>query len=151
MFHSLKKKKKETWKIGEINNLKKKNKHWSVLMVAVFTWHYIGEYSSVGKECASSAGDPGSVPRWRRSPGEGIGSPLQYSCLENPADRGSWQATICGVARVRHYWELSTYRGTEQVWDWSGFLLSSYKRRCGVGVLKWWVIPGPRSRMKLWE
>ena len=37
-----------------------------------------------------------------RSPGEGNGNPLQYSCLENPIDRGAWQATVHGVARVRH-------------------------------------------------
>ena len=37
-----------------------------------------------------------------RSPGEGNGNPLQYSCLENPTDRGAWQATVHGVAKVRH-------------------------------------------------
>ena len=37
-----------------------------------------------------------------RSPGEGNGNPLQYSCLENPMDRGAWQATVHGVARVGH-------------------------------------------------
>ena len=36
------------------------------------------------------------------SPGEGNGNPLQYSCLENPMDRGAWQAIVRGVARVRH-------------------------------------------------
>ena len=36
------------------------------------------------------------------SPGEGNGNPLQYSCLENPMDRGVWQATVLGVTRVRH-------------------------------------------------
>ena len=35
-------------------------------------------------------------------PGEGNGNPFQYSCLENPMDRGAWQATVHGVARVRH-------------------------------------------------
>ena len=35
-------------------------------------------------------------------PGEGDGNPFQYSCLENPMDRGAWQATVHGVARVRH-------------------------------------------------
>ena len=37
-----------------------------------------------------------------RHPGEGNGNPVQYSCLENPTDRGAWQATVHGVARVRH-------------------------------------------------
>ena len=43
-------------------------------------------------------GDPGSIPGLGRYPGEGNGNPLQYSCLENPMDRGSWRATVCGVA-----------------------------------------------------
>ena len=42
------------------------------------------------------------VPGLGRSSGEGNGSPLQYSCLENPMDRGAWQAIARGVARVRH-------------------------------------------------
>ena len=41
-------------------------------------------HSSVGKESACNAGDLGSIPRSGRSPGEGTGNPLQYSCLENP-------------------------------------------------------------------
>ena len=57
--------------------------------------------SSVGKESAFSAGELGSIPRSGRSPGEGNGNPLQYSCLENPIDRGAWQATVRGVTRVR--------------------------------------------------
>ena len=45
--------------------------------------------------------DPGLIPGLRRSLGEGNGSPLQDSCLENPMDRGAWQATVQGVARNR--------------------------------------------------
>ena len=60
--------------------------------------------SSVGKESTCNAGDPGSIPRSGRSPGEGNGNPLQYSCLENPMDRGAWWATVHGVTRVRHDW-----------------------------------------------
>ena len=55
--------------------------------------------SSVGKDSTCNAGDPGSIPGWGRSPGEGSGNPLQYSCLENPMDRGAWQATVHGVAK----------------------------------------------------
>ena len=51
---------------------------------------------------AGDAGDPGSIPRLRRSPGEGNGNPFQYSCLEKPMDRGAWWATLHGVARVGH-------------------------------------------------
>ena len=49
------------------------------------------------KESAFSAGDGGdlgSIPWWGRSPGEGNGNPLQYSCQENPMDRGAWRATV---------------------------------------------------------
>ena len=52
--------------------------------------------SSIGKESASNAGDPGLISGSGRSPGEGHGNPLQYSCLENPMDRGACQATVCG-------------------------------------------------------
>ena len=45
---------------------------------------------SDGKASIYSAGDPGSIPGLGRSPGEGNGTPLQYSCLENPMDRGAW-------------------------------------------------------------
>ena len=54
---------------------------------------------SVGKESACNAGDPGSIPGLGRSPGEGNGNPLQYSCLENPMDRGAWWATVHGVTK----------------------------------------------------
>ena len=54
---------------------------------------------SDSKESASSAQDPGSIPGLRRSPGEGNGYPLQYSCLENSMDRGAWQATFHGVTK----------------------------------------------------
>ena len=97
--------------------------------------------SSAGKESACNAGNPGSIPGWERSPGEGIGyplvflglpggsvskeptckvedlssipglgrspegghgNPLQYSCLENPMDRGAWWAAAHGSQRVGH-------------------------------------------------
>ena len=54
---------------------------------------------SDGKESACSVGDLGSVPELGRSPGEGNGYPLQYSCLENPTDRGDWQTTVHGVSK----------------------------------------------------
>ena len=54
---------------------------------------------SVHKESACNAGDLGSIPGSGRSPGEGNGNPLQYSCLENPMDRGTGQATVHGIAK----------------------------------------------------
>ena len=57
---------------------------------------------SVSKESACNAGGPGSIPGSGRSSGEGNGNPLHYSRLENPMDRGAWQATAHGIARVGH-------------------------------------------------
>ena len=51
------------------------------------------------KESACNVGDVGSIPGSGRSPGEENGNLLLYSCLENPRDRGAWQATIHGVAK----------------------------------------------------
>ena len=54
---------------------------------------------SEGKESACSARDLGLIPESGRSPGEENGNPFQYSCLENPMNRGAWQATVHGVAQ----------------------------------------------------
>ena len=55
----------------------------------------------MGKESACNTRDAGLIPGSGRSPGGGHGNPLQYSCLENPMDRGAWQATVHGVAKSR--------------------------------------------------
>ena len=49
-----------------------------------------------GKASACNARDPGWIPELGRSPGGGNGKPLQYSCLENPMDRGAWRAAVYG-------------------------------------------------------
>ena len=61
----------------------------------------LGSFPSVPvvKNLPARARDEGSVPRLRRSPGEGNGSPLKYPCLGNLMDRGAWQATVHGVAK----------------------------------------------------
>ena len=57
---------------------------------------------SNGKDSACNAQqDPGSIPGSRRVPGEGNGSPLQYSCMENPMDRGTWWATVHRIVNSR--------------------------------------------------
>ena len=61
-----------------------------------FESHHL-ENGSVVKNLPANAGDKGSVPGLRRSPGEGIGNPLQYSCLGNLMDRGAWWAIVHGV------------------------------------------------------
>ena len=52
-----------------------------------------------GKESTYNAGDAGLIPGLGRSPGEGNGNSLQYSCLENPMDRGAWWATVHAAAK----------------------------------------------------
>ena len=54
---------------------------------------------SVVKNTLAKAGDTRLIPGWGRSPGEGIGNLLQYSCLENPMDRGAWWATVREMAK----------------------------------------------------
>ena len=54
---------------------------------------------SDGKESACNAGDPGKITGSGRSPGEGNGNPLQYSCLENSMDGGAWWATVHGATK----------------------------------------------------
>ena len=54
---------------------------------------------SDGKEFACNVRDPGSIPGSGRPPGGGNDNPLQYSCLENPMDRGAWQASVHGVVK----------------------------------------------------
>ena len=54
---------------------------------------------SEGKASAGNAGDLGPTPGSGRSPGEGNGNPLQYSCLENPMDREAWQTTVHGIIK----------------------------------------------------
>ena len=62
-------------------------------------WGFPG--SSDGKVSAYNLGGPGSIPGSGRSPGEGNGNPLQYSCPENPMNQGAWGATVHGVAKSR--------------------------------------------------
>ena len=65
--------------------------------------------SSVSKASACNAGDLGSIPGSRSSPGEKNCNPLQYSCLENPMEIGTWQATVHGITIVGHDLALSFF------------------------------------------
>ena len=73
-------------------------RHTLTLFDVLFTKRVQSLGGSEGKECACNAGDLGLIPGFGRSPGEGNGDPLQYSCLENSMNRGAWWATYspCG-------------------------------------------------------
>ena len=73
---------------------------WIIITANIFSAYY-EPGSPDDKESACNAGDLGSIPGLGRSPGGGNGNPLQYSCLENPMDRGAWQVTVHGVAKSR--------------------------------------------------
>ena len=85
---------------------------WSARTPAIALWREAGRVrgptvavkraslmAQIVKNLAASAEDQGSTPGLGRSPGEGNGNPLQYSCLENPMDRGTWRATVHGVTK----------------------------------------------------
>ena len=79
----------------------------SVAVTITFFFSYFNQDSilltslvaQIVNNLACSAGDPGSTPGSGRSPGEGNGNPLQYSCLENSMDRGGWQAIVHRVTK----------------------------------------------------
>ena len=83
-----------------------------------------------GKASACSVVDLGSIPGLGRSPGEGNGNPLQYSCLENPMDRGPWQATVHGVTKSR-----------TQLSDFTYFTPLYHGRHCNPSILLGMVLP----------
>ena len=82
--------------------------HWRIILARV---REFGE-CFLEQASACNAGDLGSIPGLGRCPGEGNGNPLQYSCLENPMDRGAWWATVQGVAKSRTW--LSDFTLLEQ-------------------------------------
>ena len=75
---------------------------------------------SVSKKSACNVGEPCSIPGSERSPGEGNGNPLQYSCLENSMDRGAWWATVYGVTKSQtqlNDWHFHCIARNEQSLD----------------------------------
>ena len=80
---------------------------------------------------ALNVGDLGLIPGLGRSPGEGNGNPLQYSCLENSIDRGAWRATVHGVAKsrtqLRDFTSLHFTLGLVLLDLWSGIKIPGIK------------------------
>ena len=74
-----------------------------IRVICIIIYHYMGFPGATGvKNPPANAGDVkdgGSIPGLGRFPGGGHGNPLQYSCLENPMDRGAWWATVHSVSK----------------------------------------------------
>ena len=96
-------------------------------------------FGSNGKESACNAGDPSSIPWSGRSPGGRNGNPLQYSCLENPMDRGAWWATVHGVAKSQTWlsdWvcTYNTHYLLKKLFIWLHQVLQHMGFYCGIVV-----------------
>ena len=109
---------------------------------------------SDGKESVCNAGDPGLILGSGRSPGEGNGNPLQYSCLENPMNRGAWRAIVDKVTKSQtrlsnwhfHFFVLILFSSlsTFYIWDmykfvnWNIESLSNLHSPIRVKCLSWY-------------
>ena len=119
---------------------------------ALTRWRYKMLYSlnrfkgfprgSVVKNPPANAGDTGLILRSGRSPREGNDNPLQYSCLGNPMDRGTWQAIVHGVERVRH--NLATKQ--QQIERRGGRKEGTKKKKTGREKRKKWNQSVPSSQ-----
>ena len=74
---------------------------YSILNISHYDLYMGFPDGSSSKESSRNAGDTGLIPGLGRSPGEGNGNPLQYYCLENSVNRGTWRATVLGVTKSR--------------------------------------------------
>ena len=85
-----------TWTLGSERAESQPPDHQGIPWFAIFRGYSGG---SDGKKSACNEGDPGSIPKSGRSPGEGNSNLLLYSCLGNPMDRGAWRATVHGITK----------------------------------------------------
>ena len=106
----------ELWSIlGTLVPRLQKVKETPILSDTLMLIFFPNEDGSDSKESTCNMGNPGSIPGLGRSLGEGNVNPFQYSCLENPMDRGSWRATM-GLQRVGHDWKTNTFLSF--LWPW---------------------------------
>ena len=122
---------------------------WSDVLISLNNFpqfvvvHTVFPGGSDGKESTCSAGDPGSIPGLGKSPGEGNGTPLQYSCLENPGTEEPGRLQSMGSLRVGHDWatslSLSTFMRWRRKWQPTPVFLpgESHGRRSLVGCSPW--------------
>ena len=80
-------------------------------------YHVQKDGASVGKETASNARDPGSIPELGRSPGEENGNPLQYSCLGNPMDGGACLSIVHGIAESNMTYRLNHHHSGKLLYN----------------------------------
>ena len=149
------------WEKGSWWNVKWKRKIQNCnlfLFVCMCTYIWASQVVLVIKNPPANAGDirdAGSIPGSGRSPGEGHGIPLQYSCLENPMDRGAWQAMVHRVAKSRiqlKWFSMHTCTSPNTYWVicqiWNFFTIQLYVLWCTVCLLHHWILP---FFMELWE
>ena len=121
-----------------------------------FTFLYGG---SDGKASAYNAGDLGLIPGSERSPGEGNGNPLQYSCLENPMDRGAWWATVHGVAksqtRLSNFtFSFQNHQKLRQKWSKCQWVISTVKGSEWASLMTYdssWGVLGGERKSRVWK
>ena len=89
---------------------------------------------SDSKASTCNLGDLGSIPESGRSPGEGNGNPLQYSCLENPMDGGAWQSTVHGVSKSQTWLSDFTFTSCHRA-----SLMLQWRTPVGT-TLNWWYV-----------
>jgi len=104
-----------------------------------FWWSWGFPDGSDSKESSCNAGDLGSIPGLGRSPGGGNGNPLQYSCLENPMDRGTWRSTVHGIELDMTEW--LTFLFTLFIFSFVAYAFSIMSKKSFPSPMSWNLSP----------
>ena len=103
---------------------------------------------SVGKESACNAGDLGLIPGLGRSPGEGNGNSLQYSCLENSMDRGAWWARVNGVTKSQTRLPRKENSLSSEQWNMEQLCITSQSMLKGKPIFFTVLVPSVRKQAR---